>query len=120
MKKIVILFGGAGSNLEYILKHMHGKELEVAAAVTNNPAAGGIAIAESFGVPVEILDHRQFTERETYDRELVCLIRKYMPDLTVLAGFMRVLTPAFTDSIDAINLHPSLLPHLLHFSWQAF
>ncbi len=110
MKRIVVLFSGAGSNLEYILKHLHGKELEVAAAITNNPEAGGIAIAERFGVPVEILDHRNFANREAYDEALVQRIEAYAPDLTVLAGFMRILTPVFTERVRAINLHPSLLP----------
>ena len=110
MKKIVVLFSGAGSNLEYILKHLHGKELEVAAAITNNPEAGGIAIAERFGVPVEILDHRNFPNREAYDEALVQRIEVHAPDLTVLAGFMRILTPVFTERVRAINLHPSLLP----------
>jgi phosphoribosylglycinamide formyltransferase-1 len=58
-----------------------------------------------------------------YDRELVQLIRKYSPDLTVLAGFMRVLTPVFTENIRALNLHPSLLPrhrglHAIERSWE--
>jgi len=110
VKKIVVLFSGAGSNLEYILKHLHGKELEVAVAITNNSEAGGIAIAECFGVLVEILDHRDFSSREAYDEALVRRIEAYAPDLTVLAGFMRILTPVFTERIRAINLHPSLLP----------
>jgi len=110
MKKIVVLFSGAGSNLEYILKRLHGKELEVAAAITNNPEAGGIEIARRYGVPVEVLDHREFASREAFDAELVRRIEAYAPDLTVLAGYMRILTPLFTDRIRAINLHPSLLP----------
>jgi phosphoribosylglycinamide formyltransferase-1 len=110
MKKIVVLFSGAGSNLEYILRHLHGKELEVAAAITNNPEAGGIEIARRYGVPVEILDHRKYESREAFDAELVRRIEGYAPDLTVLAGYMRILTPIFTEKIRAINLHPSLLP----------
>jgi len=110
MKKIVVLFSGAGSNLEYILRHLHGRELEVAAAMTNNPAAGGIAIARRYGVPVEVLDHREYESREAFDRELVRRIEAYAPDLTVLAGYMRILTPVFTEQIRAVNLHPSLLP----------
>jgi len=110
MKKIVVLFSGAGSNLEYILRHLHGKKLEVAAAITNNPGAGGIWIAREYGVPVEIVDHRDYTDREAFDRELVKHIESYSPDLTVLAGFMRILTPFFAESVQAINLHPSLLP----------
>jgi len=123
MKRIVVLFSGAGSNLAYILKHLHGRELEVVAAISNNPEAGGIAIAESYGVPVEVIDHRNFSDRESFDRELVGRIDRYAPDLTVLAGFMRILTPEFTEKVKAINLHPSLLPrhrglHAIEKSWK--
>ena len=110
MKKIVVLFSGQGSNLAYILKHLHGKKLEVAATMTNNPEAEGIQVARQYGVPVEVVDHRDFADREAFDRELVKRIEAYRPDLTVLAGFMRILTPVFTESVRAINLHPSLLP----------
>lgn len=110
MKKIVILFSGTGSNMEYILQHLHGKYLEVVATITNNPDAKGIDIAKKFSIPVEIIDNKNYPDRESFDRELVSTIKKYNPDLTVLAGFMRILTPIFTKSIKSINLHPSLLP----------
>ncbi|WP_456430884.1 phosphoribosylglycinamide formyltransferase [Nitratifractor sp.] len=110
MKRIVVLFSGVGSNLEYLLRRLHGKKLTVAAAITNNPEAGGIEIARAHDVPVEVLDHRDFPDREAFDRALVERIESYAPDLTVLAGFMRILTPVFTEAVRAINLHPSLLP----------
>ncbi len=110
MKKIVILFSGTGTNMEYILQHLHGKDVEVVAAITNNPDAKGIDIAKGYSIPVEIIDNRDYLDRESFDKKLVSTIKKYNPDLTVLAGFMRILTPIFTDNIKAINLHPSLLP----------
>ena len=110
MKKIVILFSGTGTNMEYILKNMHQKELEVASAITNNPEAKGITIAKSYGVNVEIIPSKEFKSREAFDEVLVRKISEQNPDLTVLAGFMRILTPKFTSKIRAINLHPSLLP----------
>ncbi|MRJ02347.1 MAG: phosphoribosylglycinamide formyltransferase [Epsilonproteobacteria bacterium] len=111
MKKIVILFSGSGTNLENIIKRLHGKELIVAKAITNNPEAGGIERARRYNIPVEIIDHRQFSEREEFDRELVASIKEVEPDLVVLAGFMRILTKVFTSAIpNAINIHPSLLP----------
>ena len=110
LPRIAILFSGAGSNLKYILENMHGKELEVVAAVTNNPEAGGILYAKEHNVSVEIIDSKQFKTREDFDRELVNSLKQYKPELTVLAGFMRILTPVFTENIRAINLHPSLLP----------
>ena len=110
MKKIAVLFSGAGSNFKYILEHLHGKELEVVVALTNRPDAGGIEIANEHNIPVEVIDSCLFASREAFDSELVHALHYYKPDLTVLAGFMRILTPTFTNEIKAINLHPSLLP----------
>ncbi len=110
MKKIAVLFSGTGSNLKYILEHLHGKEVEVVVALTNRPDAGGIVFAQEHGIPFEIIDSCLFASREAFDNEIVSALHYYNPDLTVLAGFMRILTPIFTDKIKAINLHPSLLP----------
>ena len=110
MKKIAVLFSGTGSNLKYILDHLHGKELEVVVALTNRPNAGGIAFADEYGIPIEIIDSTEFTTREAFDSEVVAVLEYYKPDLTILAGFMRILATVFTDKINAINLHPSLLP----------
>ena len=108
--KIVILFSGEGSNLLNIIETLHGKELQVVAAITNRPKAGGIAKAKAHQVPVEIIDHTHFDSREKFDVELLETIERYAPDLVVMAGFMRILTPTVTDNIKAINVHPSLLP----------
>ncbi len=110
MKKIVILFSGEGSNLLNIIETLHTKELMVVAAITNRPKAGGIAKAKSHQVPVEIIDHTHFDARESFDTKLLETINTYAPDLVVMAGFMRILTPIVTDNIKAINVHPSLLP----------
>jgi len=109
-KKIAILFSGKGSNFAYIVKHLHGKQLEVAVAVTNNPAAEGIEIAKAHGIPLEIVDSKGFEDRGTFDKAVVDTLLPYSVDLTVLAGFMRILTPVFTEHVKAVNLHPSLLP----------
>ena len=110
MKKLAVLFSGTGSNLKYILEHLHGKEVEVVVALTNKPDAGGIAFAKEHDIPWEVIDSSAFKKREDFDSELVSALEYYKPDLTVLAGFMRILTPVFTEQIKAINLHPSLLP----------
>jgi phosphoribosylglycinamide formyltransferase-1 len=110
MKKIAILFSGTGSNLEYILENMHKKELEVVLAITNNPKAGGIEIAKKHKINLEIIPQKKFKTKEEFDEVLVEKISQANPDLVVLAGFMRILTPVFTSKIKAINLHPSLLP----------
>jgi phosphoribosylglycinamide formyltransferase-1 len=111
MKKIAVLFSGEGTNLAYLLEHLHKKNnLEIVVALTNNPNAKGIKIAKNYNVKVEIIDNKKFQNRETFDRVVVNKLQEYSPNLTVLAGFMRILTPIFTDNIIAINLHPSLLP----------
>lgn len=110
LKKIVILFSGHGSNMQSIIEKLHKKSVFVVAAITNNPSAEGIQKARSFGVEVKVLPHTEFDSREAFDTALVNTINKFEPDLTVLAGFMRLLTPIFTDNIKAINIHPSLLP----------
>ncbi len=110
MKKIAVLFSGTGTNLKYILENLHGKEVEVVVALTNRPDAGGIDFAQEHNVPFEIIDSGLFSSREAFDSEVVHALHYYNPDLTVLAGFMRILTPVFTNNIKAINLHPSLLP----------
>jgi phosphoribosylglycinamide formyltransferase-1 len=109
-KKIAVLFSGTGSNFAYLVNTLHQKSLEVVVALTNNPDAGGIAVAKNAGIPLEIIDSGAYKEREMFDREVVARLEKYQPDLTVLAGFMRILTPVFTDAVRAVNLHPSLLP----------
>ena len=110
LPRVAILFSGIGSNMAYILEHLQGKELEVVLAVTNNPQAKGVEIAVSHKIPCEIIEPRNYESRETYDAMLVKQLEACQADLTVLAGFMRILTPVFTDRIKAINLHPSLLP----------
>ena len=110
MKKIAVLFSGTGSNLAYILEHLHNRELEVVVALTNRPNAGGITFAREHGIPVEIIDSKAFDSREVFDGQIVKTLKRYEPQLVVLAGFMRILTTVFTDNIKAINLHPSLLP----------
>jgi phosphoribosylglycinamide formyltransferase-1 len=115
LKKIAILFSGEGSNMQTLIQKLHKKSfgdlyVEVATTITNNPNANGIKKAKALDVDVQILDHQEFKTREEYDRTLVNLILSLDIDLVVLAGFMRILTPIFTDNITAINIHPSLLP----------
>ena len=115
LKRIVILFSGEGSNLENLIKKLNNKSfgstlIEVSAVITNNPSAGGIKRAKNLNVDCEVIEHEKFSSREEFDKVLVETIAQFQADLTVLAGFMRILTPVFTDNVKAINLHPSLLP----------
>lgn len=110
MKKIVILFSGDGFNAQNIVKKMHKKECEVVCGLSNKRDAKGHKKLQDLGIKTETLEHIGFDSRESFDKELVKLIKSYEPDLVVLSGFMRILSPVFTSNVDAINLHPSLLP----------
>ncbi len=110
LPKIVILFSGDGTTLESLISTLHNKEVSIVATVTNNPSAKGIEIAKKYNIPVETIDSKKYVKREEFDRDIVKVIQQYTPNLTVLAGFMRILSPVFTRQLKAINLHPSLLP----------
>lgn len=115
IKKIAILFSGTGSNLEKLLAFLHQQtfehcKIEVVAIICNRPNAAGIEKSRAYGIEPIIIDHTRYASREAFDEALVEAIVKSGAELTVLAGFMRFLTPYFTEHVKAINLHPSLLP----------
>jgi len=110
MKTIAVLFSGSGTNLKYILDNLHNKDIKVVLALTNNIDANGIKYAKEYNIPLIIEPSKAYKSREEFDKKVVEHIQKSGANLTVLAGFMRILTPTFTNNIKAINLHPSLLP----------
>ena len=111
---LVVLISGNGSNLQAIIDAIDAGEItaRIRAVISNNPDAYGLERARRAGIPVEVVDHRDFPDRESYDRALQAVIDRYRPDLVVLAGFMRILTPAFVEHYAGrmLNIHPSLLP----------
>ena len=129
VKNIVILISGGGSNMKAIVEHARKNAWQaqgvarVAAVVSNRADAGGLAYAAEQGIPTVVLSHRDFASREAYDAELMKQIDAFLPDLVVLAGFMRILTPAFTNHYARrmFNIHPSILPSFkgLHTHEQA-
>jgi phosphoribosylglycinamide formyltransferase 1 len=114
MKRLVILISGRGSNLGAILSAWRAGPwpIEIAAVISNRPQAEGLALAQSFDVPVRIVDHQAFDQRELFDGALADEIRRLDADLIVLAGFMRILSGEFCREFAGkiINIHPSLLP----------
>ncbi len=110
MKKIVVLISGRGSNLQSILDAT--LPVKIAAVISNNPAATGLAIARRRGLVAETVDHHDFSSREAFDAALAARIDHFAPDLIVLAGFLRILTDVFVQRYPArmMNIHPSLLP----------
>ena len=122
MKNIVILISGGGSNMAALVRAAErdnwGKRYaaKVALVISNRADAKGLELARAQGIATEVLDHKAFANREAFDAALGELIAGYdrpeQPALVVLAGFMRILTPAFVARFAGrmTNIHPSLLP----------
>ncbi|MCU7827979.1 MAG: phosphoribosylglycinamide formyltransferase [Candidatus Thiodiazotropha sp. (ex Myrtea sp. 'scaly one' KF741663)] len=110
---VVVLISGSGTNLQAIIDRA-GTDLpiEIRAVISNRPGVFGLQRAESAGIETAVLDHKAFADRESYDQALIELIDRYQPGLVALAGFMRILTPAFVRHYAGrlFNIHPSLLP----------
>lgn len=84
----------------------------VSAVISNRADAAGLAIAAARGIATRVVDHRDHGSREDFDAALAGEIERFAPRLVALAGFMRVLTPAFVarHRERLLNIHPSLLP----------
>lgn len=110
-KNIVILISGRGSNMQAIVE-ANIDNANIAAVISNRADAAGLAWASSRGINTLSLNHRDFDSRESFDLAMIEKIDAFAPDLVVLAGFMRILTPAFCRHYQGrlLNIHPSLLP----------
>jgi phosphoribosylglycinamide formyltransferase-1 len=113
-KSIVVLVSGNGSNLQAIIDDISQQKInaKVSAVIANQESAYALTRAENAGIPALYIDHKSFTSREEYDAKMVSCIDEFKPNLIVLAGFMRILTPSFVEHFQGrmLNIHPSLLP----------
>lgn len=111
---VVVLISGSGSNLQALIDSVayDGNPARIAAVICNRAGAYGLERAEQAGITTGLLDHKQFDGREAFDAALIQTIDAHQPDLVVLAGFMRILTPGFVQHYAGrlLNIHPSLLP----------
>ena len=105
---VVVLISGRGSNL----RALADAGIPVSAVISNRADAGGVEFARSRDIPVAVVAHTAYPTRERFDEALAGEIDRYAPRLVALAGFMRILTPAFTRRYEGrlMNIHPSLLP----------
>jgi phosphoribosylglycinamide formyltransferase 1 len=117
-KNIVILISGQGSNMLAIANTAQKERWQqkfgagVACVISNRPGVEGLSSAEALGLTTKVIDHKKFESRGAFDAALQNEIDSHQPALVVLAGFMRILTPAFVQHYAGrmINIHPSLLP----------
>ncbi|MCA0326372.1 MAG: phosphoribosylglycinamide formyltransferase [Proteobacteria bacterium] len=118
MKNIVILISGTGSNMAAIVRAAERERwaerlgARVVAVLSNRPGAAGLDTARAAGIATAVVDHRAHASREAFDAALMQAVDAHQPALLVLAGFMRILTPAFVAHYAGrlVNIHPSLLP----------
>ncbi|WP_193015189.1 phosphoribosylglycinamide formyltransferase [Proteus sp. FME41] len=114
MKNIVVLISGNGSNLQAIIDACRANKItgNVVAVLSNKADAYGLERAKHADIPAYFIDPNQFNNRADYDNALIEKIDAYRPDIVVLAGFMRILSPGFVTHYQhkLLNIHPSLLP----------
>jgi len=123
--RIGVLASGGGTNLQAIIDRCqdHSLDAEIAVVICNNPDAGSLDRAAKAGIATQCINHRDFSEREAFDRTVVNALQGAGVELVVLAGFMRIITQTFIDAYPnrVINIHPALLPSFpgLHVQQQA-
>ncbi|MDO8838230.1 MAG: phosphoribosylglycinamide formyltransferase [Parvibaculum sp.] len=112
--KIGVLISGRGSNLAALIGACAepGFRGRIAVVISNRPGAEGLKVAEAAGIPTQVIDHKNFASRETFDAELDRALREAGVELICNAGFMRILSDGFVDKWRnrQLNIHPSLLP----------
>jgi len=113
MKAIGVLVSGRGSNLQALIEEARAGRLggEVGVVVSNVEGAPALDKARAAGVPAFVRDHRGKT-REEHDRAVLHVLQDHGAELVCLAGYMRLLSPAFLGALPhrVVNIHPSLLP----------
>lgn len=112
--RCVVLISGRGTNLSAILKAAAAPDYpaDIVAVISNKADATGLQLAQEANVATEVVPSMGVTDRDMYDQALLAAIDSHAPDLVILAGFMRILTPDFVSHYAGrmINIHPSLLP----------
>jgi phosphoribosylglycinamide formyltransferase-1 len=111
---LVVLLSGAGSNLQAMIDTFTqgSTPVRIRAVISNRADALGLERARAAGIETRVLDHQDYAGREAFDEALMALVDSFEPHLVALAGFMRILTPAFVRHYHGrlLNIHPSLLP----------
>ncbi|MDR3493984.1 MAG: phosphoribosylglycinamide formyltransferase [Ancalomicrobiaceae bacterium] len=113
-KRVGILISGGGSNMAALIAAARDPAFpaEIALVVSNRVTAGGLAKAEAAGVATSVIDHRGFSDRESFDRAVDAALNDAHVDVLCMAGFMRIVSNWFAETWRdrALNIHPALLP----------
>lgn len=112
--RLAILISGRGSNMQAFIEACNRGALDadIGVVMSNNPDAAGLKRAADSGIATRCINHRDYDSREAFDAAMVTALAPFEPDLVILAGFMRILTPVFIEPFYGrlLNIHPSLLP----------
>lgn len=112
--KAAILVSGSGTNLQSFIDQVADKrlDLEIALVFSNRMDAYGLTRAKDAGIPTACIEHGDYGERELFDRAVAATLDEFEPELIILAGFMRILSPWFVKHYEGriLNIHPALLP----------
>ena len=112
--KTAILISGSGTNLQAFIDAVENGclDLDLTVVFSNNPNAYGLERAERAGIATACIQHSDFLDRESFDCAVITELDRYQPDLLILAGYMRILSPAFVAHYSGkiLNIHPALLP----------
>lgn len=112
--KTAILISGSGSNLQSFIDRVDSGEidLELSVVFSNKPDAYGLQRARQAGIATACIEHGSYDDRETFDRAIAAKLDEWQPELLILAGFMRILSPWFVKHYEGrvLNIHPALLP----------
>jgi len=112
--KLAVFVSGGGSNLQSIIDKVEAGILdaEIRLVLSNSPDAYGLERAKKHGIESVAISHKDYAERENFDRAMIAAVHKAKADTVILAGFMRLLTPMFISEfpLRILNIHPALLP----------
>ncbi|EJF90148.1 phosphoribosylglycinamide formyltransferase [Bartonella melophagi] len=113
-KKVIIFISGNGSNMVSLAKASKQTDYpaKIIAVICDKPHAGGIEKARANGLPIHIVDRKNYPTKEAHEESILTILAQYQPDIICLAGYMRLISPHFIKPYEGriLNIHPSLLP----------
>ena len=112
MTKIGVLVSGGGTNLQAVIDRVHHKSGEIVVVIANNADAYGLTRAQNSGIPTAVVLESDFEDYDAFNAEIIRILKDKGVELVVLAGYMKIITPAFVEAYPnkIVNIHPALIP----------